>query len=359
VFSDFTKTNGMNVDLQVINRFLDGHEQEGDKELILEWFSDISAEYDLRRKYKTYWDEMVSKQDLEGYDGEKILDRIYHQIKLKESHLQPRNKGLIRFVNMVTKVAAVLFIPLMAYAFLTRDHKMLADNQMASSEIYSPPGTRTMFYLPDGSKGWLNGGSYLEFPTEFKGRSREVVLKGEAYFEVRANKRKPFIVSGSHITVAAHGTSFSVMAFPEEEVCEVTLATGSIKVWGKKNGINQNARMLQSDQMYIYDLSTSTSRVVAVDAAQIICWKEGKLVFKNDSLEEVIKRLNRWYNVNIIIMDESLKSYVYLATFEDETLDEVLKLLEYSAPIRYKDLGRKRNEDGTFTKRKIELYYNP
>ena len=116
--------------------------------------------------------------------------------------------------------------------------------------------------------------------------------------------------------------------------------------------------MLQPDQVYIYDRLTFSYNVMPVDADQIISWTEGKLVFKDDTFKEVVRRLNRWYNVNIVIRDEILESYVYMATFEDETLDEVLKLLKLSAPIEYKDLGRERNDDGTFTKRKIELYYN-
>ena len=70
--------------------------------------------------------------------------------------------------------------------------------ETAYSEIYSPLGTRTMFYLPDGSSGWLNGGSYLEFPAEFRGKSREVFLKGEAYFDVVTDPKKPFVVKGEH-----------------------------------------------------------------------------------------------------------------------------------------------------------------
>jgi len=73
----------------------------------------------------------------------------------------------------------------------------------------------------------------------------------------------------------------------------------------------------------------------------------------------VVKKINRWYNVDLVIKDQVLKSHAYLATFQDENLDEVLKLLKLSAPIDYKDLGRKIRNDGTFEKRKIEIYYNP
>ena len=216
-----------------------------------------------------------------------------------------------------------------------------------------------MFYLPDGSKGWLNGGSFLKFPTEFKGKSREILLRGEAYFDVKSDPKKPFIVSGDNIEIVAYGTSFNVLAYPDDQFIKVTLASGTIKVSGKRDGRTRNFRTIKPDQMCIYDLYTSSSVITQVDVSNIVSWKAGRLTFRDDPLYEVIKKINRWYNVNIIIEDEILESYTYLATFEDETLDEVLKLLTLSAPIGYKDLGRERRADGTFEKREIELYYKP
>ena len=349
----------MKVDDQVLRRYLEGDEKEGAKELILDWFSDLRADTDLRAKYSNYWDEPVREQDLKGYDGGSVLNRIYHEIKLRESRSPSRPKALRRFINIAAKVAAVLFIPLVTYLFISRGQIITPDSQAAFTELYSPFGARTMFYLPDGTSGWLNGGSSLEFPTQFQGKSREVVLKGEAYFDVISNPRKPFHVSGPHISVVAYGTSFNVLAYPDARISEVTLASGSVRVGGIKNGKILNSRMLEPDQMYTYDRFTLGSHVIPVNADHIIAWKEGKLIFKDDPLREVIKKLNRWYNVDMVIKNQVLESYVYMATFEDETLDEVLKLLRLSAPIRCKDLGRKRNYDGTFTKRRIELYYRP
>jgi ferric-dicitrate binding protein FerR (iron transport regulator) len=108
-----------------------------------------------------------------------------------------------------------------------------------------------------------------------------------------------------------------------------------------------------------YDLKTSVFKTSMVDIDQIISWKDGRLVFRNEPFDEVVKKINRWYNVNCIIKDDTLESYAYRAIFVDETLDEVLKLLKLSAPIDYKDIGRNRRKDGTFEKRVIELYFNP
>ena len=349
----------MEVDYQVLKRYLEGKGKDGDKEIILGWFSDIQAESDLRKKYLRYWNELAQKPDNKGYNGSMILGRIYHEIKLEESRVLSQKKGMTRFINIVSKVAAVLFIPLIAFLFVYRSNFIPTASEIAYSEIYSPLGTRTMFYLPDGSNGWLNGGSYLEFPLEFKGKSREVVLRGEAYFDVKSDPKKPFIVSGANVEVIAYGTSFNVLAYPDDQIIQVTLVSGNIKVSGKRNGRIQDFGALKPDQMCIYDLSTSSFETTHVDAKKYISWKEGKLVFRNEPYQDVVRRINRWYNVNLILKDEILESYVYLATFEDETLEEVLNLLKLSAPIEYKDLGREKRADGTFEKRTIEIYYKP
>jgi len=349
----------MKVDFQIIKRYLEGNEKDGDKEKILNWFSDLRYEGELRKQYHSYWNELVEIPDFKGYDGSMILDKIYHKIKLEESGKLQEKRTLTRFINIISRVAAILFIPLITFLFIQRNNLMPPTNEIPYSEIYSPLGTRTMFYLPDGSNGWLNGGSYLEFLSEFKGKSRKVSLRGEAYFNVKSDQKRPFIVSGKNFEVVAFGTSFNIAAYPDDQLVNVTLVTGNIKVSGIHDGKIQNFGSLKPDQMCIYDLSSLSHKIIPVNANKVISWKEGKLTFRNEPFKEVVKKINRWYNVDIIIKDKILESYIYMATFEDETLDEALKLLKLSAPIEYKDIGRERREDGTFEKRKIELYYKP
>lgn len=348
----------MKVDFQLINRYLGGDEIEGDRDQIIYWFSSLEAEKDLRKHYHHYWRDFLQVQDLNGYDGSIVLGRIYREIKLEESRLLARKKPIRKIINIVTKIAAVLFIPVLVFLYVYKDNFIPSGGEVAFSEIYSPPGTRTMFYLPDGSSGWLNGGSSLEFPAEFKGKSREIMLQGEAYFEV-ASDRKAFVVNGPGFEVVAHGTAFNIQAYPEEKKVSVTLINGSVEVFGKRNGKVDRLGNLGSDQMCIYDVEEATYKIEPVDSRKISSWKDGKLVFRNEPFSDVVNKINRWYNVNIIIKGEKLKSHQYLATFEDETLDEVLKLLKLSAPIDYKEYGREIRNDGTFGKRKIEIYYKP
>ena len=271
----------------------------------------------------------------------------------------PVSASLARAVNIISRVAAILFIPVVLFLWIYKIDTVPGKEEIAYSELYSPLGTRTQFYLPDGSSGWLNGGSYLKFPLSFRGKSREVMLRGEAYFEILSDPKKPFVVNGDNFEVVAHGTSFNVRAYPNDDIVTVTLVQGNIDVSGIKDGRRRKISITESGYMCSYDLNTLACKTARVDVDKITAWKDGRLVFRDESFEEVVKKINRWYNVKMIIKDKELESYTYLATFEDETLDEVLKLLKLSAPIDYKDLGRKVRKDGTFEKRIIELYFNP
>ena len=343
------------IDDKILKRYLAGEGAKEDKELIIDWFSSLSEESSLRKASFPVWDNPEHELFLPEEKAEILLDRINHKIRLSEEPVRREKTTIVRYLRYLSKIAVLLFIPLVIYIWTLRDKIIASDGELVYSEIQCLPGSRTMFNLPDGSRGWLNGGSTLEFPLEFKGKTREIRLSGEAFFEVESNPKIPFIVTGEHIQVKAYGTSFNVTAYPEDELNEVTLVVGSLMVLGIKNEQKQNFGKLDPGQMCSYDLVSSSYQIKTADVEKAISWKSGKLVFRDDSFKEVVKKCNRWYHVNIDLKDKELEKYTYVGTFQDETLDEVLKLLTLTAPIEYKDLGRKRKEDGTFEKRKIEL----
>jgi len=350
----------MNVDYQIIRRYLDGEGTEEDRNKIFHWFSDLTSEKDLRNKYYRYWKGIENYSRI-NYNEDIPLGKIYHKIMLLQNNNPSRKKLLNSILSIITKAAAVLFIPLIIYTFLEKDKQDFSDQLETSafSEIYAPLGTRTMFTLPDGTKGWLNSGSSLKFPVNFRNKERRVNLNGEAYFHIKTIPDKPFIVSGKQIDIKAYGTSFNAHIYHEDKFYSVTLINGIIEIEGKRNGITDFNEMIYPGNIFTYNAEYYSYDINPVDTTKVIAWKNGKLVFRSDTFDEVVEKINRWYNVNMIIMDDELKKYTYRATFQDETLEEILKLLKYSAPIDYKNLDRKRNQDGTYDKRRIEIYYNP
>jgi ferric-dicitrate binding protein FerR (iron transport regulator) len=146
------------------------------------------------------------------------------------------------------------------------------------------------------------------------------------------------------------GTQFNVLAYETEKSEEIILKEGSIEVYSK-----QGKRLvgLVPDQKLSLNTENRQFKTNQVEAEQYVSWTEGKLVFRNESMQLVADRLGRWYNVEIEIADEDLLKYAFRATFIDEPLEEVLKLLARTAPIKYKEIKRETSNDNTYKKRKF------
>ncbi len=350
-----TGKQSMKIDFEVVKRYLEGKGSKGDRDQLIDWFSDIRYEKDIHEKFRSFWDSM-EKGKLEDCDRAALLGEVYRRIKKDDFRQQRKKKGKVQFLNILQKIAAVLFIPLVITFWLTRVGNFTTGSGTAYSELYSPPGTRTRFHLTDGSTGWLNGGSYLEFPTEFRGKSRGVRLRGEAYFDVVPDAKKPFIVQGEHASVVVRGTSFNVQAFPDDPEIWITLASGRIDVFGNIDGKSVRLTELHPDQMCIYRPDKKSHRVEAVDADKITAWTEGKLVFRQEPMTDVARRIERWFNVRVVLADEELENYSFRATFQDDSLEEVMRLLAMTSPISYMIAPRKLNADGTYEKEVVTIY---
>ena len=347
------------IDIRLLQRYLEGRGDKNEKQQIEEWFSDLWTGEELRKFSKNRWNDLPKDISLPDYDEDRLHDRIHHILRLEDAAAN-KERTITRLGMIITRIAAVLFIPLALFTLLNWRGNIDEMKQAESyAEIFSPFGARTSFMLPDGSSGWLNWGSTMSFPTKFKEKNRIVELKGEAFFNVIENPEKPFTILTNKMKVKAYGTSFNVMAFPEDQTMEVTLETGAIEVFGMDDFDREKSMgVMVPGERGVLNKGTSIFKRDLVQVDQYTSWKEGKLVFRNDPMIHVVKKINRWYNVNIIIRDHRLESYVYRATFVDETLDEVLKIFQRTSPIVTKEMGREKLPDGTYGKRTIELYYS-
>ncbi len=346
----------MGIDKERLLKYLRGKGTEEDREIILKWFENPVSENEICKESQEYWNSLNSDAVIPDYNSDYLLNRIYRMIKQEEGSFMTEVKPRTRFITYLTRIAAAITVPLLIASLLLYFQNRSYKNIVSWAEIHAPYGTRTDFSLPDGSKGRLNGGSTLRFPVLFNGKTRQVELTGEAYFNIVSNEVKPFIVSTKDIDVKVRGTSFNVMAYPDESGTEVALKSGIVEVFRKKDSSIENIGRLKPNELFAYNSSTGVGEIKQANIANKLSWLDGKLTFKYERFNEVIQKLNRWYNVNIIIKDKRLDSFIYYGTFQNETLDEVLRLLEFTAPIKYKDFPREQNQDGTYEKRKIELY---
>jgi ferric-dicitrate binding protein FerR (iron transport regulator) len=200
--------------------------------------------------------------------------------------------------------------------------------------IETPNGGKSQVVLPDGTKVWLNAASSLRFPTKFASNLREVDLTGEAYFEVSSNKKSPFYVHTSDMSIRVTGTQFNVMAYSNETVTETTLVEGSVEVQ------HQSQRMYLSPGEQCTKLRRADFSKKQVDVDGAIAWKNGLFHFDNAEIETVMKQLARWYDVEIEYSSGIPNTHFGGYISRESKLSSVLKMLELSG-IRFQVLDKK------------------
>ena len=333
------------IDYKILKNFALGKYSLRDFKLVSRWFEDPASEGELKKAIEQHWNEFPKAE----MEGEKDLSSVLNLLKEKIAFEKPAVHFKIRLQRFYTRAAAILLLPLVLYSVYSTYVSYFDSSGTASIEIYSPQGARTHFELPDGTQGWLNSGSSIQYTSHFE-KNRNVRLSGEAWFEVTTDKKHPFVVSTPALNVQVLGTKFNVVAFADENVTEVVLQEGKVQVEGN---VKTFSAELKPNERFIYDGQKKTSTIHNVHAAQFSAWKDGLLVFRNEPLSEVLKRIGRWYNVEIVMTDPHLLKFRYRATFQDEQIEEVIRLISLTAPIEYTFENRNVDDKGTFKKRRI------
>ncbi len=283
----------------------------------------------------------------EEIDMKRALRKVVGRISKKD------NGGAERILLWWQRIAAILLLPILlgtGYLWYTRQASV--NNRTAYQEINSPFGLCTKVELPDGSMAWLNSGSRLRYPVRFSGKARNLHLSGEAFFSVHSDKEHPFVVNTKNFVVTATGTKFNVEDYENDTVTSVTLMEGILDV-NMDEKINIK---LSPNHRLIYN--SSRYSVAETDAERWCLWKDGILAFRGEPLSEVFKRIGRTFNVNIVMKDEDIARQPYRATFQNESFDEILSLLQLTVPIKYKWTRRIRFNDDTFSKNEVEVLRN-
>lgn len=177
-----------------------------------------------------------------------------------------------------------------------------ADGKLVYNTLATPRGGQYRLVLPDGTVAWLNAASSITYPTAFSGRERSVETSGEVYFEVARNEQQPFIVKTNRQQTEVLGTHFNINAYQDEAAINTTLLEGAIKVMpiGEAGSSSGKAMLPKPGQQTSYDLQTGKMQVKQANTAAVIAWKNGLFSFEKAGIQEVMRQLSRWYNVDII-----------------------------------------------------------
>lgn len=342
---------------ELLDKYLNNNCTLQEVDEVIQWMKQQSFYNECKKLGKIDWQQFNDEESIVSDEKlENLLDKIHHKLNIEEPHVIQMNRK--RIIGWVTKAAAIILIPVLAFLFYTISENDKLTNQVASVsvdslEVIAPVGSRTVVELSDGTVVHLNYGSRIKYPQNFSGETRSVALIGEGYFEVAHNPDKPFVVSTGIIDVKAVGTVFNVNAYPENNNITTTLVEGKVLLEKQLPGENFiQLGAMKPGQHAIYNSNTEKMNVNVGDVDKYIAWKDGKLVFDNDPIEQVAQRLSRMFNVDIQVENEVIE-YKYTVTFVDEPLFQILELLTVATPIDYRALPRTKNPDGTFSKQKI------
>lgn len=263
-----------------------------------------------------------------------------------------REQWLAKTWKVMRNAAAILLLPLLIGLFFLWNKKETAPRIAEWVEVTSARGTVSKLILPDSTVIWLNSASTLRYPREFSTVRREVALTGEAYFKVSADREHCFDVSTPDgMTVSAYGTEFNISAYDTDPVIEATLAQGHVEIW---MGDKALAKLKAGEQAVLHK-TKNTFNVTSCDLTETAAWREGKLVFRRASLEEILHKLSRHYNVDFVVTGRHIDHYEFSATFVNENLTEIFSILERTAPMHFKIMEPEKEDDYTYRRRKVIL----
>lgn len=203
--------------------------------------------------------------------------------------------------------------------------------------VQANAGMRTHFNLPDGTVAYLNSGSVLSYPLHYDKKERRVTLTGEAYFKVTHNPEQPFIVSvaNDRMRVKVLGTEFNLQSYKNENIVQTTLVSGSVNIEAVRKGDIVSNIKLKPSERAVYDISSGSVSIASVNTEYDTAWKEGRLMFKDMPIPQVLKKLSYFYNVRFDVKDSVINTYRFTGTFENKLLSQILDYLKISSQIDY------------------------
>jgi transmembrane sensor len=351
---------------KLIQKFYLGSLTSKELSVLLDDLKDMYPKHEILSFYQYKWDEATEFNG--NIDSSGIYDQVVSRIGISGRELLPTKESPIKVVGYFRRFwqYAAVFVFAFGLSWLInvyiQDRTKIAPisgrEQIHMMEV--PYGSKSRIFLPDGSVVNLNSGSSLKYTSSaFNSGSRSVSLTGEGFFTVVKNPARPFYVNASGIKVKVLGTTFNIKAYPDENFVETLLVKGKIEIFAssdkKEKGKpiiltpNQRALFLKSENEFIPNFKDKVRAGVAVTPVklktinlqspskteQAISWKDNKLIFDNESFSSLVIRIERWYNVRIVVNYPELYSARFTGKFDKETLEQVMIALVSVTPFKY------------------------
>lgn len=349
--------------ISLIVRYLKKEISEKEKKELFHWVYKNHDNEKFFYNLKDIWETAHYESISNGADTNAEWEKLALSAIMEESNHFHEKKLNTQTIYRVVQIAAVLVITFGIGFFVQKN----LPEETTYTNVNVPYGAKSELELPDGSKVWVNSGSTLKYPTNLNSKEVNFFLEGEAYFQIAKNPKRKLNVKTSTINIQVLGTTFNVKSYTDENVVETTLLEGSISITGKvgdrviKEAIflkpNEQAKLTNSENSI--EIRKETGESVSegnnseaeefslkpepqlqitkgIEVEHFVSWKNNVLSFKNERFEDLAKKMERWYNVQIEIKDSSLINSRYTGKFEKESIEQAMKALSLSLPFTYK-----------------------
>jgi transmembrane sensor len=331
----------------LIPGYLSGELSDSDRVSFEEWRKEDPANEKQFKEIKAIWEAFPKLSAMEQFDPFSALKQVNTKIEKRTPAY---------WLQQFQKIAAILLLPLLVFAAYQGYKYFVTPSQELVWQTYTtPPGVKAKFQLPDGSSFWLNSSSEATFPNQFAKNHRTVKVKGEAFFEVAHNPSSPFYVELSGISVKVLGTKFNVVDYENENRTEVILKEGKVALGIHENNRFKEVIQLNPNEAAFFNKDSKKLEKRRVETDKYTSWIDGNLIFRDDTMDDVIRKLNRSFNVEIKVSDPEVLKYVFTATFQDESLEQILNLLAISSPIEYESIPREKQDGNLYDKQQFMI----
>jgi transmembrane sensor len=306
----------------LIVRNLLGSASNSEQEQLDCWIAQTEENRIYFNQFKILWETSGQMANYQQIETETSLKKVKQRI----GHVR-QSGGKIKPLWIALRIAAILVLFFGIYLIFKQ--KSFNENDLAITTIESVNQVKDVV-LPDGSRVWLNKRSKLEYAENFNTKERRVKLDGEAFFEIKPNSNCPFVIETSRSETRVLGTAFNLRAYSSMPSDEIVVSHGKVEFKDKLGNIEQKL-VLEKDEMARIDSILVKTKI---ENLNYLAWKTGIFQFKNEPLPEVVKFLSDYYQVEILIKDNSISGYLLTGTYEHLNVNEMLEILELTLGIK-------------------------
>lgn len=316
------------MDKKIIVKYVEGKASEAERETVLKWIGQSEENRKVFNRIKNIW-VLANLPNKEA--SEQDIARFSKHLRRKQWFGRAYWGG----------IAASILLLVGFFAFRTVDSyrsqiHFLETQNVAQLEYKTNRGIKGTVTLPDGSKVRLNSDSYIKCSSKFGAKSRDIEFSGEGYFEVVKNPKVPMIINlGQGISVKVTGTTFNLSSYKNDKNISALLLSGKITIVKHQKWMDKEFEVKPNEMVLVQKSDRAVDLTTPKKTFTTLGWKDGWLVFDETPMNEVIKKLERWHGVRIIVKDSDLLDKQFTGKFKEESISQILEMMNRVSLARY------------------------